>query len=80
MSTQLHLREIQNQLRDVTKWHQLGVQLGVPAHELSIIENNHSRDAERCKTETLLWWLRNVDDISWEKLAQAVEELGHPPT
>ena len=64
-----------SELTEVTEWHQLGVQLGVPAATLRTIESNY-HDAKRCKTEVLIWWCNNAPVISWEKLAQAVEAVG----
>ena len=70
------MHEIESELTDVTEWHQLGVKLKVPPSTLHIIESNHPHDAKRCKTEVLNWWLENALEISWEKLAQAVEAVG----
>ena len=65
-----------NELREVTDWHKLGVQLEVPSAKLKEIEKNYTTDTIRCKTEVLDWWLRNQPEISWKKLAQAVEKMG----
>ena len=62
-------------MTEVTDWHQLGVQLGVPPCTLSIIEKNHPRDINRCKSEVLTWWLRNAKECSWKKMAQALEMM-----
>lgn len=64
-------------MTEVTEWNQLGMQLGVPVYKLSTIKSDHSHDADRCKTEVLIWWLCNVKDTSWEKLAKAVKAIGH---
>ena len=65
-------------MREVTaaKWYQLGVQLEIDSATLSTIESNHPRDALRCMTEVLDWWLRNAPERSWEKLAEALEAMG----
>ena len=65
-----------SELTEVTEWHQLGVQLEVPPGTLQTIESNHPNDAQRRKTEVLIWWFQNSLEISWEKLAQAVEAVG----
>ena len=65
-----------SELTEVTEWHQLGVQLEVPVVTLQTIESNHPNDAQRRKTEVLIWWFQNSLEISWEKLAQAVEAVG----
>ena len=75
-STCLSLREIENELRDVTEWYQLGVQLELTLDTLKTIESNYPHDAKRCKIEVLDWWLRNAPETSWEKLAQALEAMG----
>ena len=58
------------------KWYQLGVQLEIPPATLSTIEYNYPRDAQRCMTEVIKWWLQNASECSWTKLAQAVEAMG----
>ena len=63
-------------MRDVTEWHQLGVQLELGLDTLTTIESNHPHDAKRCKSEVLGWWLRNAPDTSWAKLVQALEAMG----
>ena len=64
-----------SELTEVTEWHQLGVQLEVPPATLHTIESNH-HDVQRRKTEVLIWWHDNAPEVSWEKLAQAVEAVG----
>ena len=59
-----------------TKWYQLGVQLEIPTAKLSTIESDHPRDAQRCMTEVMYWWLQNAPECSWAKLAEAVEAMG----
>ena len=78
MSTHLTLKEIENELKEVTAadWYPLGVQLGLRPAELREIEQNNFRDVKRCKCEVVDWWLRNAPVISWEILAEAVEGIG----
>lgn len=71
----LTLREIQNELTEVTDWHSLGVQLGVPKGALNIIGSNHPHDAKRCISEVITSWLENAQERSWEKIAQACEMM-----
>ena len=72
----MKLRDIQNELGDVTDWYQLGVQLGISTADLDQIQMNCPRNAQQCKTKVLDLWLRNVPECSWAKLAQAVEAIG----
>ena len=77
-STQLaeeDLKLITTALREVSKWHQLGIQLGLSPGLLHTIESNHPRDADRCKTEVLTWWLRNAEQRSWDKIAEALDKI-----
>ena len=74
-STQPELKEIQNELGEVTEWHQLGVELGLPHAKLKEIENDYPQNQRR-KVEVLDWWCRNTE-VSWIKLAKAVEEMGY---
>ena len=74
--TQLELRDIQNELEDVTDWYQLGVQLGIKTANLDRIELNNPRNAQQCKTKVLDFWLQNAPECSWMKLAEAVEAMG----
>ena len=62
-------------MKEVTEWHKLGMQLGVPVHTLSTIERDNPCDADRCKNKVLIWWLHNVKDGSWDELARAVEAI-----
>ena len=75
-STCLTLKEILNELEEVTDWYQLGIQLGLKPQTLIFIERNHPHDALRCKTDVLNWWLLNELEISWRNLAEAVEAMG----
>ena len=75
-STQPELKEIQNELGEVTEWHQLGVELGLPHAKLKEIESDYSQNQRR-KVEVLDWWCQNTAEVTWIKLAKAVEEMGY---
>ena len=77
-STCLTLREIENELSEVTgeDWYPLGVQLGLRPATLREIQKNYPRDTERCKSEVLHLWLCTTPQVSWKTLAQAVQGLG----
>lgn len=70
------LREVENELREVTEWYQLGLQLGVTPSKLREVERDYPQDNLRRKSEVLYWWLRNAPEASWEKLAQVLEAMG----
>ncbi|XP_019864170.1 PREDICTED: uncharacterized protein LOC109593608, partial [Amphimedon queenslandica] len=46
-----------------TKWHQLGLRLGLKKNTLDAIENNHPHDVSRCMTECLSQWLGRADNV-----------------
>ena len=77
-STCLTLREIENELSEVTAtdWYPLGVQLGLRPATLTEILRNYLLDTERCKQEVLHVWLCSTPEASWMGLAQAVQALG----
>ena len=77
-STPMTVKEIQNELRELTaaKWYQLGLQLEISPATLNTIEIDHPHGAQRCLTEVITRWLQNAPECSWAKLAQAVEAMG----
>ena len=77
-STCLTLREIENELSEVTDadWYPLGVQLGLRPPTLREIQKNYPLDTEQCKREMLDIWLHSTPKVSWKSLAQAVQALG----
>ena len=54
------------------KWYSLGIQLNIATSDLDAIQHNYGRDAERCLTETIKYWIRNGTNQTWEKLIAAV--------
>ena len=70
------LKQILIDIKEVTDWYSLGIQLEIPTSNLQPIEKNYGSNAERCKIEVIDFCLRNVQNFTWNKLAQAVEGLG----
>lgn len=79
MITELSLNDLNNELRIVTNWHGLGLQLDVPDHELERIEQNYPRSAERKMSEVLKYWWRNcpTERRSWQTIAAALKNIGY---
>ena len=46
-----------------TKWHKLGLRLGLRKSTLDVIEMMHRGDVSRCMTECLSQWLRRADNV-----------------
>ena len=61
------------------KYHQFGIHLGLPPHELETIQKQFPYDFAQAFTQVLLLWLRknyNVDKYgppTWQALVKAVE-------
>uniref|UniRef100_A0A1X7T6I0 Death domain-containing protein n=1 Tax=Amphimedon queenslandica TaxID=400682 RepID=A0A1X7T6I0_AMPQE len=46
-----------------TRWHELGLRLGLHKNTLDAIERNHPSDVYRCLTECLSQWLSRADNV-----------------
>ena len=57
-------------------WYLLGLQLGVSADELDMIERNYPRDNDLCKVKMFGAWLRMDTSATYRKLARALVILG----
>ena len=63
-------------LLPVPNWYLLGLQLGVSADELDVIERNYPRDNHMCKVKMFGAWLRVDTSATYEKLARALVTVG----
>ena len=66
------LKALTNELKSVSDWHSLGVNLDLKRHQLSEIGRNYHGDDKRCKTEVLGCWLDNTTNPTWEAVAEAL--------
>ena len=71
------LRKLVADLKDVTEWFILGVELGVKHADLRKIESKFKDDIERCKVEMLQFWSNNCGDAPVTKLVTALENSGY---
>ena len=61
-------------MKVVTKWYSLGIQLGLPPELLNTIEQNYSKDSQRCCEQVFKDWLVRPElDPSWSVLIEALE-------
>lgn len=75
---ELSIKDLINALRDVTNWERLGQELGVRQAKLQEIAMARGyRNPHSLKTDMLTCWMRNDCGASWEKLATALDEMGH---
>lgn len=72
------LRRLLEDLKQVTNWFQLGLRLGINHADMKRIEKDHKHDGvERCKAETIAFWLKNSEDVTLRKLVSALEGIDH---
>ena len=59
-----------------TIWYRLGLQLGVSAEDLDMIEKNYPQDADMRKIKMFAEWQRGDINSTYEKLVRALAALG----
>ena len=75
--TLLTLKNIDPILSEVLDWHNLGVKLDLPVQFLQEIKVNYSAyGTGREKQEMITTWLEYDTEASWDKLANALKEMG----
>ena len=70
------LKQALRDIKEVTGWYSLGIQLEIGTSYLDHIEKNYGSDTERCKIEVIKYWLGNDQEPTMRKLAKAVEDMG----
>ena len=60
----------------MTNWYSLGIHLDITT---SVLKRIIYVDPERCKIEVIEVWLHHDPEATWNKLAQAVEDMGGHP-
>uniref|UniRef100_A0A1X7SR01 Death domain-containing protein n=1 Tax=Amphimedon queenslandica TaxID=400682 RepID=A0A1X7SR01_AMPQE len=64
-----------------TRWHELGLRLGLHKNTLEAIGKNHPGDVSRCLTETLSKWLSRADNVdskggaTFDSLSDALKSM-----
>ena len=66
---------LSSELETVVDWHKLGLNLGLPKHELDKIECDYQGN-DRQRLEMLDKWLRRVPNAAWEDVVSALEQMG----
>ena len=66
---------IDNILKEVLDWYNLGTKLGLPNYQLGEIWHDFTGTVRRRK-EMISKWLAYDTEASWNKLARALEEMG----
>ena len=71
----LTLNTLTRELKSVTNWYLLGVELGLKRYQLTEIESNHRGDVRRCKAEVLSCWLDNTTAPTWKAVVEALDQM-----
>lgn len=73
--TVLNVKTLCAELKRVADWHQLGINLGVPADGLTNVESDHQSNNRR-KAQMLDLWLQRTPNATWGDVVSALEEMG----
>ena len=57
-------------------WYRLGLELGVRADDLEVIEKDYPRDTKLCKVKMFNKWLSSDTNPNYEKLIKALAAVG----
>ena len=73
----LNLKNLSSELATVIDWFLLGINLGLPEHELSKIRQNYAHQGiDQQRVEMLNLWLRCTPNATWEDVVRALEQMG----
>ena len=65
-----------NELTSISDWFTLGLNLGVPHHQLEEVRRNYSVEGlSACRRETLVLWLQRVPNASWRDVVAALRQM-----
>ena len=78
-SDQPSLLDLVSQLEEVVDWFHLGLCLGIPQHELLIIDKSQRGNVKDCRTGMLSWWLQCGTTRRWTSVVRAVEGIKMEP-
>ena len=76
-NTELNVKTLRKALLMVSDWEMLGVRLGINAAKIEEIANSHDpTHTLLCKRDLLEYWIRSDLDVTWERVATALDEMG----
>ena len=71
----LNAKNLSFELQTVTNWCLLGLNLGVPVHELTRITQDY-KGSDQQRLQMLNLWLQRTPTASWEEVVYALELMG----
>ena len=73
----LNLKNLSTELVTVINWFLLGINLGLPKHELSKIQQNYAHQGnDQQRVEMLYLWLQRTPNATWEDVVRALQQMG----
>ena len=73
----LNLKNLSSELATVINWFLLGINLGLPKHELSKIQQSYaSQGIDQQRLEMLYLWLQRTPNATWEDVVRALQQMG----
>ena len=66
---------LSSELKTVINWHQLGLNLGLPKHELDKIERDYQGN-DRQRLEMLDKWLQRTSNATWRDVVNPLKQMG----
>jgi hypothetical protein len=69
-----NLRDLVEELKDLTDWFNFGIYLGIHQDELMVIGKDYNLDIESCKVETLIVWGKR-ELPTWSKVIYALVRI-----
>ena len=70
----LDLGNLSSELNSVVNWVKLGLNLGLPKHELDKIQQDYQSN-DRQRLEMLDKWLRHTPNAVWEDVVKALDQM-----
>ena len=65
------------ELISISDWFTLGLNLGVPHHQLKEVRSNYSVEGlGACRRETLVLWLQRTPSASWRDVVGTLQRMG----
>lgn len=68
------IQNLLQELKGFNDWYMFGTFLNVPVKELQKIESSRRGELDRCKIDTLQYWLDNNVNASWKDVIRALEQ------
>ena len=55
-------------------WKDIGIFLGIQPGQLAVIQADNPANTNGCCTDLFIKWLEGVENVTWEKVFQAIDQ------